>query len=176
MPLLTGNKKVNGDEYEPDSLTSFRNSINRHLREQQYKYSLIDSLEFSKHREVLKAKRKQLKGKGKGRKPNSAQPLSKTDREKLYEKGYLGTNDPQALQTTVWLNNCLHFGMRTGQEHYDMKWGDVSEKATLDGKIYLEMEERLSKGRDGSVPGPHSDRAFKVAPYGFYKNYLTYDK
>ena len=42
-----------------------------------------------------------------------------------------------------------------------MKWGDVSEKATLDGKIYLEMEERLSKGRDGSVPGIHSDRAFK---------------
>mgnify|MGYP001799088843 CR=1 FL=1 len=89
---LLETRKPNGDEYEPDSLTSFRNSINRHLREQQYKYSLIDSLEFSKHREVLKAKRKQLKGKGKGRKPNSAQPLSKTDREKLYEKGYLGAN------------------------------------------------------------------------------------
>ena len=43
-------REPNGDEYEPDSLTNFRNSINRHLREQQYKYSLIDSLEFSKHR------------------------------------------------------------------------------------------------------------------------------
>ena len=26
--------------------------------------------------------------------------------------------------------------MRTGPKHYGMKWGDINEKATLDGKIY----------------------------------------
>ena len=61
-------RKADGGEYEPDSLTSFRNSIQRFLTQQQYRYSLIDSREFSKHREVLKAKRKELKSKGKGRK------------------------------------------------------------------------------------------------------------
>ena len=154
-------RKADGGEYEPDSLTSIRNSLERFLREQQYKYSLIESREFSKHREVLKAKRKELKSKGKGRKPNAARPLSKEDRTELYKKGYLGCKDSETLQTTVWLNNTLHFGMRSCQEHYDLQWGDVTEKSSLDGKVYLEMEERISKGRDGQVPGTHSDRAFK---------------
>lgn len=114
-------RKPDGSEYEPDSLTSFRNSIDRHLRQERYKYSLVNSLEFSKHREILKLKRKQLKADGLGRKKNAAQPLSKTDRQKLYDKGFLGSKDANTLQATVWMNNCLHFGMRTGQEHYDLK-------------------------------------------------------
>ena len=32
----------------------------------------LKAAKFAKHREVLKAKRKELKGKGKGRKPNAA--------------------------------------------------------------------------------------------------------
>ena len=47
------------------------------------------------------------------------------------------------------------------QKHYDLKWGDVTEKTTLDGKIYLIMEERISKGRDGVVAGVHLHQAFK---------------
>ncbi|XP_078363476.1 uncharacterized protein KIAA1958-like [Oculina patagonica] len=154
-------RKTDGEQYEPDSLTSFRNSIERHLSQQQYKYSLIESREFAKHREVLKAKRKELKGNGKGRKPNASNPLSKEDRVELFKRGFLGSHNPQSLQATIWLNNTLHFGMRSRQEHYDLKWGDVTEKTTLDGKVYLIMEERLSKGRDGAVAGTHSDRDFK---------------
>lgn len=41
-----------------------------------------------------------------------------------------------------------------------MKWGDVTEKTMLDGKVYSIMEERLSKGQAGT----HSDRDL---PAGF---------
>jgi len=68
--------EADGGEYEPDSLTSFRSSIQCFLTQQQYKYPLIDSREFSRHREVLKAKRKGLKSKGSGRKTNAACPLN----------------------------------------------------------------------------------------------------
>lgn len=37
----------------------------------------------------------------------------------------------------------------------------MNQKATLDGKIYLELEERLTKGKDVSTPGPHSEMDFK---------------
>ncbi len=154
-------RKTDGGQYEPDSLTSFRNSIERHLRQQQYKHSLIESREFAKHREVLKAKRKELKGKGKGRKPNASNPLSKEDRVELFKRGFLRSHNPQSLQATIWLNNTLHFDMRSCQEHYDLNWGDVIEKTTLDGKVYMIMEEKLSKGRDGAVPVRNSDRDFK---------------
>ena len=52
---------ADGQNYEPDSLTSFQNSIDRYLREN----SCGKYWAFTKHREVLKAKRKQLNGKGK---------------------------------------------------------------------------------------------------------------
>ena len=71
------------------------------------------------------------------------------------------SHNPQSLQATVWLNNTLHFGMRSCQEHYHLKWGDVTVKTTLDGKDYLIMEERISKGRDGAVTGTHSHRNSK---------------
>lgn len=47
-------RKKDGEKCEPDSLTSFRNSSERHLRQQQYQYSSTESREFSKHRDVLK--------------------------------------------------------------------------------------------------------------------------
>lgn len=31
----------------------------------------------------------------------------------------------------------------------------TAEKTTLDGKVYLVMEKRVSKGRDGAVVGTH---------------------
>ena len=65
-------RKPDGEEDEHDSSTSFKKSIERHLRQQQYDFSLIENREFAKHREILKAKRKELKGKGKGCKPNAS--------------------------------------------------------------------------------------------------------
>ena len=48
-----------------------------------------------------------------------------------------------------------------GKLHYDLKWGDMTpEKTTLDGKVYLVMEKRVSKGRDGAVVGTHLHRDF----------------
>ncbi|VDI51108.1 Hypothetical predicted protein [Mytilus galloprovincialis] len=59
------------------------------------------------------------------------------------------TSNPEALTNTVWLNNSLHFGMRSRQEHTDMLFGDVTMKATSEGKHYLEYSERMTKTRQG---------------------------
>ena len=54
----------------------------------------------------------------------------------LFEKDQLGN--------LIWWNNCVHFGMRGGKEHRDMKWGDVTlvESPT---KSYLVYQERQTK-------------------------------
>ena len=108
--LLLEIRKPEGEEYEPDSLTSYRISIDRFLREKGYRYSLIESREFSKHREVLKAKRKELKAKGKGRKPNAANSLSKEDRTQLYKEGYLVVRKPRD-QNRVSYNDRVRKGL-----------------------------------------------------------------
>ena len=65
-------RKQNGDEYEPDTLTSFFRSFDRFLRQQGKTYDILTDRQFAKAREALASKRKQLRCHGKGQRPNKA--------------------------------------------------------------------------------------------------------
>ena len=52
--------KYDGEEYQPDSLSSFRNSMQRILSEKNSKFNLKKSKEFERSQKVLKSKRKNL--------------------------------------------------------------------------------------------------------------------
>ena len=129
-------KKKDGSEFEPDTLTSYRNSIDRHVRQQkmsngEHYFSLTKDPRFSKHREVLNAKRKNLKGMGKGLKPNRRIPLTVKNQQALIENGAFSLDRPETLNNLVWYNNSMHFGMRAYQEHHDLRWGDVKTSRRL---------------------------------------------
>ncbi|XP_063441624.1 uncharacterized protein KIAA1958-like [Mytilus trossulus] len=135
-------------EYEPDSLKCIQSSIHRYLNEKS-NISILKDKEFAHSRDVLGAKRKALKGKGLGNKKRRADPFTSDEIDSLFNKNLLGISNPEALTNTVWLNNSLHFGMRSRQEHTDMLFGDVTMKATSEGKHYLEYSERMTKTRQG---------------------------
>ena len=66
-------QKKDGTVYEPDTLTSFQRSLDRHLTKDLHKpFSIIRDTEFAPSREKLGAARKWLKSQGKGNKPNAA--------------------------------------------------------------------------------------------------------
>ena len=95
-------RKKDGSLYEPDTLSSFHRSIDRHLTKDLHKpYSIIRDTQFAPSREKLKASRKFLKGKGKGNKPNAAEPVDVAEVEQLWQQGALGASDPVTLQQTV---------------------------------------------------------------------------
>ena len=77
------NRKNNGDEYEPCSLTSLLRSIDRQLRDLGSLVRILEDREFESSCKVLKAKRKELRRQGKGRRVNAAQPLSSGEEGKL---------------------------------------------------------------------------------------------
>ncbi|XP_071168237.1 uncharacterized protein KIAA1958-like [Mytilus edulis] len=137
--FFLGVLKKNGDEYEPDSLSSMFNSLDRHLKDSKSSISIKKDPEFNHTRRVLEAKRKALKSLGKGSKPNRAEPLTTEEIQILREKGVIGTQNPDALLNAVFLNNATYFGLRGRQDHVNMTWGDVKLKATSDGKEYLEF-------------------------------------
>ena len=103
-------------------------------------------------RDAMKSKQKDLKRKGKGNKPNAADPLNKSEIEILYAKRLLGPFSGESLINTMWFNNTIHFGLRGCQEHRDMTWGDVTLKQNSDGVEYLEYSERQTKTRSGENP------------------------
>ena len=61
-------------EYEPDSLKIIQSSISRYLNEKR-NINILKDKEFQHSRDVIDAKRKELKGKGLGNKKNRADPL-----------------------------------------------------------------------------------------------------
>ena len=85
-----------------------------------------------------------LKQMGKGNKPNKAQPLTDDEVDKLYTTGKMGMYNPDALLRMLWIQNTVHFGMRTVTEHVNMKWGDVALCKTNTGTEYLQYSERVT--------------------------------
>lgn len=95
----------------------------------------------------MAAKRKELKEKGKGNRPNAAEPVSSNEQAILRDSGVIGTESPEALLNTMWLNNCMLYGIRGGTESRNLRWGDIKLKATDSGREYLEYNERITKTR-----------------------------
>ena len=61
MPFFHECKKKDGGPYEPSTLTSFsQRSLQRYLKDKGSKLNILKDNEFSKAREVLLAKKKQL--------------------------------------------------------------------------------------------------------------------
>ena len=157
--FFTKVKKRDGISYEPDSLTSLQRSLERHLRDNLGKqYSILRDREFALSREAIIAARKKLKKEGKGNMPRASEPLESEDFERLWERGALGDSDPETLQNSVWLMVCMHMGMRGRDEHHKLRFGDFTCKETLDGKPYVEFNERDAKTRSGAAM---ESRAFK---------------
>ena len=103
-------RRLDGTEYEPNSISSFFKSFDRHLKNKGQVRSIIADREFAKARDVLEAKRKELKKKGKGRKDNAAEPLTEDEEDLLWKAKQLGSDSPQTLIQTVWYYNTMHFG------------------------------------------------------------------
>jgi hypothetical protein len=139
-------RKMNGEEYEPSSVRAFLQSIDRYLRKNGYPVALLNDKEFSEVQDILKKKQTQLKSTGKGNKPNSADPLTDEEIEQLYREGVLGNGTPRSILNTVWLNNCIIFGMRPGKEQRDHCWGDLELKVDAEGVRYVQFStERQTK-------------------------------
>ena len=86
-----GLRKKDGSEYEPDTLTSLQNSIDRHIKSLKLHHCIKTDDTFSNSRRVLKCKRKSLKAMGKGIKSAKGEVFTEEEIQTLYQKNVLGT-------------------------------------------------------------------------------------
>ena len=80
------------------TLTSLHRNIDSNLCEVgQNTIRILEDREFEGSRQALDAKRRQLKKRRKGGKPNASEPLSFSDEDRLWETCQLGGHSPRAL-------------------------------------------------------------------------------
>ena len=143
-----GNK---GKEYEPGTLQTYRNGLRRYFLDRpcppavdNFDLEKSSMLEFEEVAKILSAKKKDLKKKGLGNKPNAALPVEEEELEKMWSSGAIGLHNPRALLHLVWWNNMTHLGMRAVQEQHDCQIQDFSITDQ-----YIEYTERQTKNRQG---------------------------
>lgn len=148
-------RKKNGEEYEPDSLSSFQKSIQRRIGELKLPYNILTDDAFSRSREVLASKRKNLVKQGRGGKPNASRELTDGDVNKLYEANVFGNKDPLTLQRTIWWFLSMHYGFRARDESRKLCWGDVvlEQDPETGREVLVWRTERGSKTRQGLEGG-----------------------
>ncbi|XP_021363676.1 glutamine-rich protein 1-like [Mizuhopecten yessoensis] len=173
-------RQKDGSEYQPSYLRGMLGSFERYLKRHRYGYSLISSHQFAGTREALKTKQKDLKKKGMGNKPMAADVITDSEINTLYETKQLGKDTPESLLNTVWFNNMLHFGMRGGDEHRQLCWGDL--KLGYDQELereFLQFNERQTKTRTGidvtntrsTKPAMYAEPGSDKCPVETYKAY-----
>ena len=147
-------KETAGEEYEPATLTAYRNGLRRYFLERQdgETFDIGDDPDLQKK---LSAKRKQLKAAGKGSRPYKADPLDENQIEKLWSNEAIGTKTPRQLLQLVWWNNIRMLGMRGRQEQLNCHVSDFHDHGS-----YFEYVERSTKTRAGDNDGHKARRKY----------------
>ena len=154
MTFIMELKPKQGEYFEPRTYTGIIYSLEHKLKEMELSdWDIRSSPSYAGARDVLKAKMAMAKGAGKGNRPNRAQPLSRDEENKMWEKGALGTSDPDTLLRTLWWGLTTGFGLRGQDEHRQLLWEDVTLKTDSEKREFIEYSERTTKTRKGGCTG-----------------------
>lgn len=149
-------RKKNGDEFPPNSLHHIVSGLQRHLRfNGKPAIDFFNDSIFADFRMNLDAEMKRLQRKGLGSHKRQAESLSIEEEELLWAKGLLGSATPQALVDTMLFMNGLYFALRSGDEHWQLRFDPCQiELIERTGqRPYLKYTEDISKNRPGGLKG-----------------------
>ena len=149
--VFTELRTKDGLEYEPESLRIMLAALDRHLKEQNYGYSLSKDRQFHQSKLVLEGKAKLLRQEGKRKRPNAAKALSSTEEDMLWESEKLGDHSPRVLSQTMWWILTQHFGLRGRQEHHSMTVEEFTFHKDDNGVEYITFNENPTKTRQGGL-------------------------
>ena len=145
-------KRRDGSDYEPVAVRNMVGSIARYLLEKKYDANIMEHQDFRDMREVLKRKLKELKELGLGNQPRTAASLTEEELGSLWSSNVFNTSTPLGLLRVLFFYLSVNFGMRSGQEHRDLKMGDVQLRQDHNGREFLTYQERQTKTRTGADP------------------------
>jgi len=143
----------------PGTLSGVQRSFQLYLHGKGSLINILKDNEFSKSREVLSAKRKNLVRQGKGNCPNATRELTEAKEDALF--------DPKSLHRTLWWFRFLHFGWRARDESRKLCWGDVglASHPETDSEYLVWKSERGSKTRTRQDGG--HQRAFEQKAHAY---------
>ena len=109
----------------------------------------LNDAHFGPFHQTLDAEMKRFHKKELGTKPKQAEPITPDEEALLWLKGELGCQSARALQNTVYFYNCKIFGLRSYDEHRDLKccrvyleYTDFGSKTNAGGLKHLKVDNK----------------------------------
>ncbi|XP_062588650.1 zinc finger MYM-type protein 2-like [Saccostrea cucullata] len=176
-------RNKSGEDYRPNSLYEIVCAIQHKLRHEGRFINFLDDDKFHDMRSILDSKMKELSGRGMGIERKRAEIITEAQEDEMLSKGVLGRDTPQKLLDTLLFQLGLHFALRAGQEHRNLRVGtnsQISLSMDASGLRYLEYREDVSKTNRGGLQ--HKNLQPKVTRAYQNKNVpercpvLTYEK
>lgn len=148
-------RKKNGDIYPSDTIYELIVSLQMYFNFHGRKFKFIDDPVFEPLKNTLDNQMQELAKKGKHCPRRKAEVISIEDENRLWDNNVLGDSNPKQLFNTVLYHLGVHFALRAGSEHRDLRLGKDSQfsikhdkEAGLD---YLEYIEDTSKNNRGGL-------------------------
>ncbi|ESO89917.1 hypothetical protein LOTGIDRAFT_164612 [Lottia gigantea] len=179
-------KNEKGDDYKPNTLYEIIISIQYYMRQNGRFLSMMDDGDFRGMKVVLYAKMKDLNRQGKCVQRRQVDIINEKHENMMWNNGILGSNSPQQLLDTLVFQLGLHFALRAGQEHRNLRTGALSQLTVkLDNQDlkYLDYHEDVSKTNEGGLQHrkmtPKITRAYENkeyperCPVKMYEKYMS---
>ena len=110
-------RKVDGTEYQPNSIYHIVCGIMRYIRiQKQGSIDFFKDPEFAGLRSSLDGEMKRLQSKGLGSTHKLAEPFTMEEEDILWGKNILGDHSPETLLNTMVYMNGLYFALRSGDD------------------------------------------------------------
>ncbi|XP_054661877.1 uncharacterized protein KIAA1958-like isoform X2 [Grus americana] len=148
-------KRQNGTDFSASSLHFFQSSIERHLKDHNYEYSVVRGLEFRASQEALKLKHQHLSQKEREGEWSILENLTDEDVEGLHKKGVLSKAHPQGFLHLMFTNIIRGFGASTHSRSHNLYWGQLVLRKNEGELEYLEWKDDLSAEGNAGEPRPH---------------------
>lgn len=146
-------KKENGEPYPATTIRSLLSGIQRTLQANKLPFNLFDKsdLRFRDLHNTLDCVSVSLRKKGVGTEVNHSAVMSIEDENAIWDKGVAGDSSPWPLLRASFLTVGLHFSLRGGQEHRDLKVSQLRRvpASGYDDNTYYVYIENGSKNYQG---------------------------
>jgi len=144
-------RKKNGLKYPSDSLRQLVCGINFWLKKKENRnWNIFSDSGFEGARMALDSAMKETAREGNNNKPKRAVPITQEQEEDLWNRGYLGDDNPKKLNRTLLYLLSIHCGLRGGAELRQLTYGqneNLSLKLENNTEI-LEYNENVSKNNN----------------------------
>lgn len=146
-------RKENGENYPATTLRQLLAAFQRIMHTNKIPFNLFDKadLRFSDLHNTLDSVCVKLRKEGIGASVHHAPIITLEDENLFWSSGALGTDNPSSLLRAVFYTAGLHFSLRGGQEHRDLKVDQLT-RLPAEGystETYYQYVENGSKNYQG---------------------------